>query len=85
MGKLINSSINNEKEVLRAASFVLGKEINHISQLTDNQLLFFSSLTKWELSKSFCTQDVANGLSYRQIGQKYGVSKDTVKNHFNRE
>ena len=82
MVEVIKEGIINEKEILRAATFVLGKEITHISQLTDNQLLFFSSLTKWELSKSFCTQDVANGLSYRQIGRKYGVSKDTVNRHF---
>ena len=76
-------TIANEKEVLRTASYVLGKEITHISQLTDNQLLFFTSLDKRSLNKVFIIQDVANGLAVRQVGNKYGVPKSTVFELFN--
>lgn len=72
-------NMNNQKEILRAASFVLGKEITSITQLTDEQLLFFSALDKKSLNKCFIVQGVLDGMPYRQVGQKYGISKDAVK------
>lgn len=74
--------IRNKKEILRAASFVLGKKVNNINELSDEQLLFFTSLPKTSLCKVFCVQEVANGLSYSQVANKYGISKTSVKRFF---
>lgn len=77
--------ITNEKEILKAATFVLGKDVNSIDELSDEQLLFFTSLSKTSLCKVFCVQEVANGLSYSQVANKYGISKTSVKRFFDTE
>jgi hypothetical protein len=72
----------NVKTVLKAASFVLGKDIENLNELTDNQLLFFDSLSRIEMSRAMCIQDVSNGYSYRQAARKYRISKDTARGFF---
>jgi Mor family transcriptional regulator len=68
-----------EKEILRAASFVLEKEITTLADLTDNQLVFFSSFSSNELNRYFAIQDAMNGKSYREVAQRYGLSKSKVE------
>ena len=72
-------NINNQKELLRTASFVLEKEIESIGDLSDNQLLFFSSLSHMELNRCFAIQEVLNGRSFRQVSVKYGISKSRLE------
>lgn len=69
------SLIDNKKEILRAASFVLNRPVEKLSDLSDNQLVFFASLSTTELNRCFAIQDVLSGKSYEQASITYGISK----------
>lgn len=73
-----NKQILNKKEILRAASFVLEKQVDCISELSDNQLVFFSSFSSIELNRCFAIQDVLSGKSYDQASIRYGISKSRL-------
>jgi hypothetical protein len=72
------------KSILTAASYVLGVEINDVSQLSDSQLIFFSSLSKYELNRTFIQSEILQGRFYTEIANKYNVSKEHVKDVANR-
>ena len=71
--------IKNEKEILRAATFVLEKPVETLSDLSDNQLVFFASLSPNELNRCFALQDVLNGRSYREVAISYRISKSRLE------
>lgn len=67
------------KSIIRLASFVLGEDIETISQLTDDQLIFFNSLSIYQLNRVFIEEEVLQGKPYSQIAKKYGVSQEHVR------
>lgn len=77
----VNTINTKHRAILRAARFVLGYELSSISELSDNQLIFFESLSLFELNRSFIESDLLEGkLSFEAIANKYGVSKSHIRN-----
>lgn len=62
------------KAIIRAASFFLGRPINNLSELSDNQLVFLSSFSPSEINRCFAVQEVLAGCSYQRASIKYGIS-----------
>jgi hypothetical protein len=71
---------NKIKSVLRAAKYVTGKDFNSLEELSDEQIVFFQSLSVYELSRAFIQSDLLEGkMSMEAIATKYGVSKGHVQ------
>lgn len=74
--------VGNEKykAILRVANFVLDYEVNNLSELTDNQIVFFESLSIYELNRVFIQSDLLEAkMSLEAIANKYGVSKGHIQ------
>lgn len=82
MVKTINET--KYKSIIRLATFVLDKDIESISQLTDEQLIFFNSLSIYQLNRAFIEEEILQGKPYSQIAKKYGVSQEHVRDVSNR-
>lgn len=61
--------------IIRAAKLVLGNHIETLDDLTDDQLLFFSSLPTTQLNQSLAMQELLNGSPFRKVERKYGIGK----------
>ena len=72
------------KAILRLASLLLDTDIESISELTDDQLIFFDSLSIYDMSRVFIEEEILQGKKYTEIANKYGVSSEHVRNISNR-
>lgn len=59
---------------LKAASYVLGRPIHSMKELSDAQMEFFSSIDQDALAVFFAKQEALEGETLRKIARKYGMS-----------